>query len=177
MMNEIRTGLVLIALLILVRLEAQEIAETPKGEGAIFMLCHPNDETLQVRWAPDSWKIYQQAIKQGFTLTKTSIRVTDTLVVTYDLKIPAKTIFSTHADAENDYAAAYHLLYEEVENTAGILGEYSAFEVGASRYGMLLFLADLNFSLAEYLQLGWTDEDYDPGYTNIYTIRINGSSF
>lgn len=166
--------MVLFAIFIVVNLSGQEERDE-NLEDRIHILCNVKEGDLQVRWAPGSWQLFKMAMQSGFTLTKKSILGTDTITARHEFVIPSRNSFSSHSVEIEDFEAAYELLFGEVNNDAGILGEFSAFEVGTSRYSLLLYLADLNFSLAEYLKLGWTDENYNPAQLSIYEIAINGS--
>ncbi|MCB0665968.1 MAG: fibronectin type III domain-containing protein [Saprospiraceae bacterium] len=171
-MNNIKRCLLAFSLLIGLNLFGQENPISGDLED-IYLLCNMRAGNLQLRWAPSSWQMFQAAMQSGFTLIKKSIQSDDTLIIRREFVVPAHNSFKIDSESPEDFQAAYHLLFEETENPAGILGEFSASEVSASRYGLLLYLADLNFNLAEYLKLGWTDTDYDPAQINIYEIVIN----
>ncbi|MBK8503100.1 MAG: fibronectin type III domain-containing protein [Saprospiraceae bacterium] len=159
---------------IVVSLPAQDLSGD-EAEERIYLLCSTKGEDLQLRWAPGSWQLYRQAMQDGFTLTKKSISDGDTIVKSEFLQIPPRSEFENNPNSGDEYAAAYHLLYEEMETSSGFFGNYAASESGDFRYGLLLYLADLNFSLAQYLKLGWTDKEYNPAHINIYEIKIPGS--
>lgn len=166
---------ILVFLLLGLQLHAQFVKDSSDN---IALLIKTSEDSITLRWAPGSYRLWRAAISRGYTLERREYGKGEFVTLTGGpIKPYSLEEFRQKTDIDNDYIAlSAEMMHGDIMKTAANAEQFSDFllahEEQENRHSLALLAADLSPVAAQAQALRYVDRDVESGMRYEYRISV-----
>ena len=162
-------------------------ANAQQSSGGVKLLARPYADSVQLRWAPTNYDLWQAGLKNGYVIERYTILSNKELVkqslatkkVFEVVKPWPKAAFEPFVDVDKYLGIAADAVYGEnfTVNTGKVNSMFDIVNLSteqSNRFSFALFSADMSTKAANALGLFFTDKTARKNESYLYKVTING---